>query len=87
MIQKGEVKGLITSDDSFVESNCVVVSYPAYLAVNQLFDPEVFDKGFIQQVSRPNKTTSVIEVQNFAPSKKIEEKLQVVFPVGNQFSA
>ena len=86
VIQKGEVKGLITSDDSFVESNCVVVSYPAYLAVNQLFDPEVFDKGFIQQVSRPNKTTSVIEV-HFALSKKIEEKLQVVFPVGNQFSA
>jgi protoporphyrinogen oxidase len=86
VVQQGEVKGLITSDDNFVESNCVVISYPAYSAINQLFDPEVFDNKFVQKVNKLNKTTSVIEV-HFALSKKIEEQLQVVFPVGKQFIA
>lgn len=86
VVQQGEVKGLITSNNNFVESNCVVISYPAYLAINQLFDPEVFEKEFVRQVNRLNKTTSVIEV-HFALTKRIEEQLQVVFPVGTQFSA
>ena len=86
VVQQGEVKGLITSNNNFVESNCVVISYPAYLAMNQLFDPEVFEKEFVRQVNRLNKTTSVIEV-HFALTKRIEEQLQVVFPVGTQFSA
>jgi protoporphyrinogen oxidase len=86
VVQQGEVKGVITSSSNFVESNCVVISYPAYIAINQLFDPEVFKKEFVQQVNRLNKTTSVIEV-HFALAKRIEEQLQVVFPVGNQFSA
>ncbi len=85
VVQQDEVKGLITSGDNFLETNCVVISYPVYLAINQLFDLGVFDKEFVQQVNRL-KTTSVIEV-HFALSKRIEERLQVVFPVGNQFSA
>jgi len=56
------------------------------MTINQLFDSKVFDKEFILQVTRLNKTTSVIEV-HFALSKKIEEQWQVVFPVGSQFSA
>jgi phytoene dehydrogenase-like protein len=86
IVKQGEIKGLITSNENFFESNCVVISYPAYLAITQLFDPEVFKKEFVQQVNRLNKTTSVIEV-HFALSKRIEEQLQVVFPVGKQFSA
>jgi hypothetical protein len=61
-----------------------VISYPAYSAINQLFDPEVFDKKFVQKVNKLNKTTSIIEV-HFALSKKIEDQQQVVFPVGKQF--
>ena len=40
---------------------------------------------FINKVNRLNKTTSVVEV-HFALSKRIDER-QVVFPVGNQFTA
>jgi hypothetical protein len=63
----------------------VIVSYPAYHAINQLFESGIFDTRFINKVNRLNKTTSVVEV-HFALSKRIDER-QVVFPVGNQFTA
>ena len=85
VVENGKVKGIITKDDEFVASNCVVVSYPAYLAVNQLFDKEVFEKSFVDKVNRLNKTTSVVEV-HFCLSKQIDKR-QVVFPVGKDIAA
>lgn len=85
VVENGKVKGLVTYKNDIFESDCIVISYPAYSAISQLFDSEVFDKEFIRQVNKLNKTTSVVEA-HFALSKKIEER-QVIFPVGNQFSA
>ena len=63
-----------------METDCVIVSYPAYHAINQLFDDGIFDNEFIQKINRLDKTTSVVEV-HFALSKQIDSR-QVVFPVG-----
>ncbi len=82
-ISDGKVIGVILDDETFMETNCVVVSYPAYHAINQLFDDEIFDNEFIQKISRLDKTTSVVEV-HFALSKKIDFR-QVVFPVGKDY--
>jgi protoporphyrinogen oxidase len=85
IVEMGKVKGLVTYKNDIFESDCIVISYPSYLAISQLFDSEVFDNEFIGQVNKLNKTTSVVEA-HFALSKKIEER-QVIFPVGKQFSA
>lgn len=85
LVENGKIRGLLTLDEEFIECRCVVVSYPAYQAINQLFEPNIFDNQFINKVNRLNKTTSVVEV-HFALSKRIDER-QVVFPVGNQFTA
>jgi protoporphyrinogen oxidase len=86
IVENGTVKGVMTSDEQFIESNCVIVSYPAYAAINELFEKEVFSKEFVSKVDRLNKTSSVIEV-HFALSQRIEKQRQVVFPVGDQFAA
>ena len=82
-ILDGKVIGVILTDDTFIETDCVVVSFPAYHAINQLFDDGIFDKEFINQTNRLNKTTSVVEV-HFALSKQIDSR-QVVFPVGKDY--
>lgn len=85
IVKDRSVKGVVTSDGAFVPSDCVIVSYPAYLAINDLFEQGTFDHEFITKVNKLNVTTSVVEV-HFALSKKIDER-QVVFPVGNDFTA
>lgn len=81
VVKNSEVQGIVGSDDSFQEAKCVVVSLPAYQAINKLFDKDVFEQKFIERVNNLNKTTSVVEV-HFALNKKIDTK-QVVFPVGD----
>lgn len=66
--------------EEFITSNCVIVSYPAYVAVNQLFDDGVIDQKFLAKVNLLNKKTSVVEV-HFALNSKIDTR-HVVFPVG-----
>ena len=85
LVKEGHVKGVITKTGVFYPSNCVVVSNPAYLAINQFFEKNVFDEKFIKNVNRLNKTTSVVEV-HFCVSKKIDSR-QVVFPVGDRYTA
>lgn len=85
VVAKGCVKGVLTTSDEFCPCNCVVVSNPAYLAINQFFDEGVFDKTFIDSVNRLNKTTSVVEV-HFCLSKRVDTR-QVVFPVGDGYTA
>ena len=82
-VKNGKVEGITLTNGEFVPSNCVVVTFPAYLAINQLFDNGVFDQKFIESTNRLNKTTSVIEV-HFALSEKIDSR-QVVFPVGKDY--
>ena len=83
IIENSEVSGIITKDDDFVKAKCVIVSFPAYDAINQLFDDDVIQKDFVQKINRLDKKTSVVEV-HFALNKKIDTR-QVVFPVGDSF--
>ena len=85
VVQDKKVKGIVTSKGEFFPSNCVIISNPAYLAVNQFFDNGVFSQEFLNNVNRLNKTTSVVEV-HFCLSKKIDTQ-QVVFPVGEHYTA
>ena len=82
-IKNGQVNGIIFTNGQFVPSNCVVITFPSYLAINQLFDDGVFNQDFIKSVNRLNKTTSVVEV-HFALSEKIDSR-QIVFPVGKNY--
>ena len=81
VVENSKIQGIVKSDDSFHPAKCVVVSLPAYLAINRLFEKDVFEQQFIEKVNKLNKTTSVVEV-HFALNKKIDSK-QVVFPVGD----
>ena len=83
LVKDRKVTGVELSTGEIVESDCVIISYPAYHAINQLFDSGIFDDDFIKKTNRLNKTTSVVEV-HFALSKQLDER-QVVFPVGENY--
>ena len=81
VVHGGKVRGIINDKGEFFPSNCVVISHPAYLAVNQFFDKGTFNQKFLDRVNRLNKTTSVVEV-HFCLDKQIDSR-QIVFPVGD----
>ena len=81
VIEDNSVKGVILQKGDFVPSDCVIISHPAYLAINEFFDNGIFEQNFLDSVNRLNKTTSVIEV-HFCTSKKLDTR-QIVFPVGD----
>jgi len=87
VIENSKVIGIIVRNtvgkDEFIASNCVVVSYPAYVALNQLFDEGVIDQKFLAKINRLNKKTSVVEA-HFALNSKIDTR-QVIFPVHDNF--
>ena len=85
LVKNSCVEGVILSDGKIVESNCIIVSFPSYHAINQLFDDGIFDQDFIKHTNRLNKTTSVVEV-HFALSKQLDNR-QVVFPVGDHYTS
>ena len=85
LISGGKVTGVILMDGTTVVTDCVIISFPAYHAINQLFDEGIFDKKFIDKTNKLNKTTSVVEV-HFALSKQIDSR-QVVFPVGKDYAS
>ena len=85
LVKDSKVTGVLLSDGNTIESDCVIISYPAYHAINQLFDEGVFDDNFVKHTNRLNKTTSVVEV-HFALSKQLDTK-QVVFPVGENYTS
>lgn len=84
VVENGKVKGIITDGDRFIETNTCIVSLPAYVAVNTLFDEGIIDKKYLDYVERLNKTTSVVEV-HFALSERIDDR-QIVFPVGDKYT-
>ena len=81
IVEHGKVQGVMTNSDEIIHTNCVVVSYPAYLVLNQLFEKDVLDSDFVKKIDRLDKKTSVVEV-HFALNSKLDTK-QVVFPVGS----
>ena len=81
VIKNSKVQGIINSKGEFLSSRCVVISLPAYHAIDQLFEKDVFSKKFVEKINKLDKTTAVVEV-HFALNKKIDTR-QVVFPVGN----
>ena len=85
LVKDSKVVGVLLADGSAIESDCVIISYPAYHAINQLFDDGIFDDDFVKHTNRLNKTTSVVEV-HFALSKKLDDR-QVVFPVGENYTS
>ena len=85
LVEDAKVTGVLLSDGNTIESDCVIISYPAYHAINQLFDEGIFDDDFVKHTNRLNKTTSVVEV-HFALSKQLDTR-QVVFPVGENYTS
>lgn len=88
IIENSKVSGVIvqnlSGDDELIPTNCVVISYPAYTALNQLFENNVISTEFVKKINKLNKTTSVVEV-HFALKSKIDSR-QVVFPVGKSYT-
>jgi protoporphyrinogen oxidase len=84
IIQNSIVTGIITSDNDFIQSDCVVVSYPAYVALNELFEKNVIDDKFVEKINRLDKKTAVVEV-HFALNSKLDSR-QIVFPVGDHYT-
>ena len=88
VIENSKVIGIIMKrldgEDEFISANCVIVSYPAYMALKQLFDDDVIDAKFRERINRLDKKTAVVEV-HFALKSKIETR-QVVFPVGSHYT-
>lgn len=85
IIKNGKVKGLIDSKNNIINVNCAVISYPAYNAIDQLFEKDVIDYDLTNKINRLNDTTAVVEV-HFALSRKLDER-QVVFPVGEKYTS
>ena len=85
LVEDAKVTGVLLSDGNTIESDCVIISYPAYHAINQLFDEGIFDDDFVKHTNRLNKTTSVVEV-HFALTKQLDTR-QVVFPVGENYTS
>ena len=87
VIENSKVTGVIVTDspnsEKFIPTNSVVISYPAYTALNQLFEENVIDSKFVQKIDKLNKTTSVVEV-HFALDSQLDTR-QVVFPVGDDY--
>lgn len=88
IIENSKVTGVILKglkgSDKLISTNCAVVSYPAYTALNQLFDKNIIENDFLNKINKLNKTTSVVEV-HFALKSKLDSR-QVVFPVGANYT-
>ncbi|WP_299292895.1 FAD-dependent oxidoreductase [Nitrosopumilus sp.] len=85
VIKDNKVKGVLNNQGEFIKADSVVVTYPAYIAVKQLFDENVFDQEFLSKVEKLNKTTSVVET-HFCTSEKIDDK-QIVFPMSEKYTS
>ena len=87
IVKDSKVTGVVVSDslnsEKIIPTNSVVISYPAYTALNQLFEKNIIDTKFVEKIDKLNKTTSVVEV-HFALNSQIDTR-QVVFPVGKDY--
>ncbi|NNM36003.1 MAG: NAD(P)/FAD-dependent oxidoreductase [Nitrosopumilus sp.] len=88
IVEDSKVTGVLIQNlkgsDELIYTNCAVISYPAYTALNQLFEKNIIPSEFVNKINKLNKTTSVVEV-HFALKSKIDSR-QVVFPVGKIYT-
>ncbi|CAE6492346.1 protoporphyrinogen/coproporphyrinogen oxidase [Candidatus Nitrosotenuis uzonensis] len=84
-IKDGVVRGIVEAGGGITEVDCVVISYPAYLAVHDLFEEQILDAKFLNWLDRLHKTTSVVEV-HFCLAEKIDTR-QIVFPINSGCTA
>jgi len=83
MIENSVVTGIVVDDD-FIQTDCVIVSYPVYVAINELFGKNIINEKFIKKINRLDKKTSVVEV-HFELNSKLDSR-QIVFHVGAHFT-
>ena len=67
LIDNNHVSGFVNHKGDIVKTNCLVISYPAYHAMNQLFEKNVFEEKFLQKINQLNDTTAVVEVHLPSP--------------------
>ena len=79
-ISGGRVRGVIDSQGNVIEADCVVISAPAYQAVN-LVGREELGEQTVSEMNHLNQATSVIEV-HYAVDKRLDRR-HIIFPVGN----
>lgn len=80
VVEGGRAVGAEVAGGGTIESDCTVVSLPAYEAARRLFGPGDLDGRFARRVSSLDRTTAVVET-HFCTSKRVDKR-QVVFPVG-----
>ena len=86
LVKDGMVQGIEKGkDSSIVRADCVIISYPAYIAIGELFDNNIFNKNFINNVNRLDKSTSIVET-HFGLSEQIEKERQIIFPTSSNFT-
>ena len=81
IVQDSTATGVVINSGKSLNARSVIVSYPAYIALHQLFEPNIIDPKFVAKIDKLNKTTSVVEV-HFALRSKLDSR-QVIFPVGD----
>lgn len=80
-VSGGATRGVVDASGRPLEADAVVVSYPAYRAVGELFGDGVLGDGVAGHARRLERTTSVVET-HFCTSERVDSR-QVVFPVGD----
>ena len=80
VVRDGRAAGAETAGGGAIESECTVVSLPAYEAARRLFGPGDLDGRFLRRVAGLESTTAVVET-HFCTSERIDKR-QIVFPVG-----
>lgn len=80
VVEGGRAAGVEAADGATIESDCTVVSLPAYEAARRLFGDGDLDAGFRRRVAGLERTTAVVET-HFCTSERVDRR-QVVFPVG-----
>ena len=86
IVEDGRACGVILEDGSRVIGNSVVISCPAYDAIDRFFETGTFSETFEAHVKRLNKTTSVVET-HYCLSNPVDTRRQIVFPVGDNTTA
>ncbi|MFZ0326531.1 MAG: hypothetical protein WAL66_04430 [Nitrososphaeraceae archaeon] len=83
IVKDGKVLGILTAQNLFIESKCIAITFPSYIAIKQLFA----ENKDVKRVRDLDKTTSVIEV-HFGVAENVDrQNRQVVFPLGSEFAA
>ena len=79
-VRGGRARGVVGAQGNVVEADCVVVSAPAYQAVNLVGREELGERA-VSEMNRLNQATSVVEV-HYAVDRRLDKR-HIVFPVGN----